>query len=421
MIATIQPLVAQYAEIIAILWDQRRLAVAGDVDDLATLAEADERMAAHIEGLQVSGAAGWHEALRALQERLEPGEAFVAAVLALDAGDMAGLQDVLAAVAGTPSAWPGLMSACGWVAPSCLRGIAGEWLASPTAMHRRLGLQACLLHRVEPRQHWDALVEDPEPSIRALALRVAGELGAVHLRDACLARLAQESDAEARPWAAWSAVMLGDRSDGLHALLAQPVEASMEGPFFDLALQVQDPQQAHAWLKRLAGQGTGIRTLLRGSGLVGDPAYVPWLLDQMKDPDNARLAGQSFSLITGAQLEDAALRGAPAVTGEGPSDDANDPAVAMPVDQQLPWPDVQAVTAWWTAHRDRLPAGHRLLNGESLTRAHLLSVLDTGRQRARAMAATALSLQTCGTPRVDVEAPAQRQLEVLAGLKARSA
>jgi hypothetical protein len=54
-------------------------------------------------------------------------------------------------------------------------------------------------------------------------------------------------------------------------------------------LQALAPADAQAWLKRLSGQGADLRALLRGSGVVGDPAYVPWLLSQMAHPANARL------------------------------------------------------------------------------------------------------------------------------------
>ena len=42
--------------------------------------------------------------------------------------------------------------------------------------------------------------------------------------------------------------------------------------------------------------------LIQGAGIAGDPSYVPWLIKQMKDLKLTRLAGESFSLITGLDL-----------------------------------------------------------------------------------------------------------------------
>ncbi len=427
MTASIRPLVEQYVEVIAVLWTQRRLAVTGATHDLSTLAALDERLAAHIEGLQVSGAAGWHESLRAVDDTAGPGEAFAAAVLALDAGDADGLRRLLQRIEAAPGArdtadpLDGVVGACGWVERSRLLHIAGDWLSSPDARLRRLGVAACAAHRVEPRRHWAALIEDPVPAVRARALRLAGELGALPLLETCLDRAATDDHPEARGWAAWSAVLLGDREAGLRALLDHAAERP-GGATFDLALQVQDARDAHGWLKRVAAQGLDLRTLLRGSGLVGDPAYVPWLLDQMAVPTQARLAGLSFSLITGASLETAPLRGEPVPGADaGPTDDPDDEFVGLDPDDGLPWPDTAAVGAWWQGHRERLPAGHRLLTGEAPHEAHLLRVLTMGRQRARAIAATALALRRPGQPLFDVEAPAARQRQALGARREEAA
>lgn len=415
MTASIRPLVEQYVEVIAVLWTQRRLAVTGASHDLSTLAALDERLAAHLEGLQVSGAAGWHESLRAVDDTAGPGEAFTAAVLALDAGDADGLSRLLQRIEAAPAqpdgtdALDGVIGACGWVERSRLLHIAGDWLSSTDARLRRLGVAACAAHRVEPRRHWAALIEDPVPAVRSRALRLAGELGALPLLETCLDRAATENHPEVRGWAAWSAVLLGDREAGLRALLEHAAERP-GGASLDLALQVQDARDAHGWLKRVAAQGLDLRTLLRGSGLVGDPAYVPWLLDQMAVPAQARLAGLSFSLITGAVLESAPLRGEPVPGADaGPTDDPDDEFVGLDPDDGLPWPDATAVAAWWQGHRERLPAGRRLLTGKAPDEAHLLRVLATGRQRARSIAATALALRRPGQQLFDVEAPVARQ------------
>lgn len=416
MIAVIDDLVAQYAEQTAFLSTQRVRAARSAVHDLAALAELDERLAAHLEGLHVSGAAGWRHALDALHERPEAGEAFTAAVLALEIGDSKGLEAVLAVAELAPRSAAGIASAFGWVDPSCLRGIVADLLHCPSEVRRLIGVSACARHRVDPRDTWTELLCDPSVLVRARTLRLAGEVGTLDRKEACLARLAEDSDAGCRLWAAWSAVLLGDRGAGLDGLM-QAAALRPGGPAFELALQVLPPADAHAWLKHLAGQGTDLRTLLRGSGHVGDPAYAPWLLSQMAQPAVARLAGESFSLITGADLHDRTLNGtSPTDFEAGPTDDPDDPDVEMDPDADLPWPGVEAVSQWWAEHREGLPVGVRLLLGAPITREHLVAVLETRRQGPRALAARALVLIDPGLPLFDIEAPASRQQVALASI-----
>jgi hypothetical protein len=71
-----------------------------------------------------------------------------------------------------------------------------------------------------------------------------GEGGLAERRDACLAHL-NDDDGTCRMWAAWSAVRLGDRANGL-AALARAAALHPGGPAFDLALQAMTPSDAHA-------------------------------------------------------------------------------------------------------------------------------------------------------------------------------
>jgi uncharacterized protein (TIGR02270 family) len=415
VIAVIRDLVEQYVEQTAFLWWQRHAALKGAAYDLAALAEHDERLAAHLEGLHASGPTAWHVALAALQERCQAGEAFTATVLCLEVGDIEGLYAILKLAETAPAAVAGVISALGWVAPASLRSVVHELMRTSLPIYRFIGVSACALHRVDLRGAWPDLISDPDARVRARALRLAGELGALHCKDPCAIQMTQDDDASCRHWAAWSAVLLGDRQAGFDGLM-EMAAAQPDGPALELVLLALPPEQAHAWLKRLAGQGLDLRTLLRGSAYVGDPAYVPWFLNQMKQPATARLAGESFSLITGANLRDRPLAGsAPDDLALGPTDDPEDGDVSMEQDHDLPWPNVEAVSQWWTAHREYLPVGTRLLQGAPATREHLVAVLGGGTQRARSIAARALALLTPGQPLFDVGAPAMRQQAILTG------
>ena len=56
-------------------------------------------------------------------------------------------------------------------------------------------------------------------------------------------------------------------------------------------------------LAQTAGQGAGTEAdRLIAAGAFADPEAIPFLIDQMKVPELARVAGESFSMITGADI-----------------------------------------------------------------------------------------------------------------------
>ncbi|MFM2118974.1 MAG: hypothetical protein RL722_442, partial [Pseudomonadota bacterium] len=111
--------------------------------------------------------------------------------------------------------------------------------------------------------------------------------------------------ADVRGWSAWAAVMLGDRG----AALATLREAALgDTPFatqaMTLFLKACELSDAHDVLRILTRKGgaSSRRRLILGCGVVGDPLYLPWLTDMMSEDAWARVAGEAFSMITGADL-----------------------------------------------------------------------------------------------------------------------
>ena len=152
-------------------------------------------------------------------------------------------------------------------------------------------------------------------------------------------------------------------------------------------------------LKALAKNPANQRALLQGAGIAGDPHYVPWLIKQMDDLKLTRLAGESFSMITGLDLAYLDLDRKPPENFEaGPNDDPADPDVAMDPDDGLPWPDPERVQRWWSANQARFVAGTRYFMGEPVSRELCVRVLKEGFQRQRIAAAEYLCLLQPGTP-----------------------
>jgi uncharacterized protein (TIGR02270 family) len=148
---------------------------------------------------------------------------------------------------------------------------------------------------------------------------------------------------------------------------------------------------------------------------VGDPSYVPWLIERMSVPAFARLAGESFSLITGSDLGTEHLDGvSPKSMDSGPNQDLDLDVPRIDLDADLPWPEPNAVAAWWQAEKHRFQPGVRYFAGNQVSIRHCQNVLYEGTQRQRMTAALFLSLLQPGTALFPTSAPAWRQKRWLA-------
>jgi uncharacterized protein (TIGR02270 family) len=290
-------------------------------------------------------------------------------------------------------------------------------LSASDPFQRLVGIAASAMHRVDPGLITARRLEDADPNVRARAYRTAGELGKRELVSALAASITDE-DESGGFWVAWSAVLLGDREAALELL---KTTAAADGPFktraFQLALLAMSADAGRNFLRQFATDPANIRTLIRGAGFAGDPAYIPWLIGHMTDDKLARLAGESFSMITGLDLAWLDLERKPPENFEsGPNDDPEDANVAMDEDDGLPWPDQARIQQWWSQNGQRFTQGERHFMGEPLSRASCVRVLKEGFQRQRIAAAFHRCLLDPGTPLFEWRAPAWRQQRELMNL-----
>jgi uncharacterized protein (TIGR02270 family) len=407
----IEELVSQYAEETAFMWSRRNIAAHGADHKLSDLIQLDDRLAAYIEGLHVSGISGWHYCEKGLEHH-ESGEAFAAAVLALETCDSDRLDKVLDAVDQAPQMVSGIASAFGWVDPVALRATVSGLLRSQSAVRRRIAIAACALHRVNPGAPLATAVAGDDLPLQRRALRAVGEIRREDLKSALVSQFSA-ADPGSRFWAAWSSVLLGDRQSALELL---KTFGRGDSPFrtraMQVALRVMTPKDAREWLKELRGEA---RYLVLGAGITGDPTYVPWLIKQMETPDIARIAGEAFSMITGADLALENLVGkSPEGFESGPTENPEDENVAMDPDGDLPWPDPQRTHKWWEANTGRFTPGQRYLVGKPVSAEHCQHVLREGYQRQRSAAALELALMDPAAPLFETRAPGFRQQRQLA-------
>src|SRR5205823_7446742 len=134
------------------------------------------------------------------------------------------------------------------------------------------------------------------------AARAAGELGRIDLVPLLEQNFNSDNPA-CRFWSAWSSALLAGYGKTIEILQSL---AESPGPFREralhLALRRLNLARAHAWNQQLSRNPASLRLSVIGAGIIGDPVLIPWLIEQMSVPPLARVAGEAFTMITGADL-----------------------------------------------------------------------------------------------------------------------
>lgn len=423
--AHIHDVVLQHVEEAAHLRHVRSILVQDPQVRLPQLAQLDERIAAHLDGISVAGAYGASLVRQAL-ERPGVGEVFAASVGAITDRDEDRLDKLLSVTDALRVSRSGLLSAFGWVSATDLRGITRTLLETRNPWRREVGLASCAMHGVDPGAAFDLATReqggDEHSALRARAFRAAGQCAGLDRIDACLTALS-DADERCRFAAAWSAVLLGDRTEGPEVLarIAGNKQGELTRRLSALrsVLKAISPRRAQSMLATLAKEPVPPRVLIQGIAIAGDPHYVPWLIAQMTDPKLARVAGEALSFITGLDLVRIGFEGQPAESLESSTTgDPADDSVTVDEDENLPWPDPEKIAGWWRLNSHRFTAGTRYFIGEPPSVPHCLAVLGAGFQRQRAAAAEYLCLLRPGTPLFNTTAPAWRQQRLLGQMRA---
>jgi uncharacterized protein (TIGR02270 family) len=365
-----------------------------------------------LDGLRIAGEAGW----KVCEEQLaanEEGEVFAAGVLAGESLDPALLARVLSVVEKEPTLASGLISALGWPPFEQGESHIQRLLQSNTPIHQLIGVGVSAVHRRHPGPVLLQAARSADVRLKARALKAAGEF-----KDRSLEREIAESlrhaDVAVRFAAAWSGTLLGFPAavPVLREIAESGLRQAREAA--NLAARRMDLAAAATWQKALAGNAKQVRLAMMIAGAIGDPGGVPWLISLMGQLPLARLAGESFTMITGVDLAYRDLeRKPPEDFNAGPTEDPKDENVDMDPDDNLPWPEPALVQKWWDKNRGSFQTGTRYLLGKPMTIEWLKIVLRDGRQRQRAAAALELAIRQPGEPLFNVAAPGFRQQQIL--------
>jgi uncharacterized protein (TIGR02270 family) len=413
--AVIPAAIEQHAEEAAFLWSLRDTAALAPHYSLSELSHLDDRVDAHIDGLRIAGEAGGEICKEALSED-DTGAIFAAALLSFESCDENRIQTVIDAASVSVELSRGLISALGWLPYTEAERHIVRLLNSSSSALRRITIAASAIHRQDPGQALGDALDDQDVLLRARTLRVVGELGRTDLLSAVQNDLTSQ-DHKCRFSAAWSAALLGDQKSVsvLKAIAGLDVPVREEAT--TLVLRRMDLFSASKWQKELDEKAELVRLAVIGAGALGSPTTIPWLIEKMRVPELARVAGESLTMMTGVDITYEDLEGdRPEGFESGPTEDPEDENIEMDPDENLPWPNPELIQKWWNNHRSNFQSGTRYLIGKPITEEWLQQVLRIGRQRQRAAAALELVLKRPGQPLFEVRAPGFRQQQML-GLK----
>jgi uncharacterized protein (TIGR02270 family) len=387
-----EQVVAQHAEEAAFLWTLRARATSQPNYSLRDLFALDERVEAHLDGLRLGGEVAWRYCNANLTIGEGPGEVFTMAVMAFGAGHRERMRDVLRAACASEALLPGLESGLGWLDYAAISAWVSRLLDAKSPAHRAVGIAACALHREDPGPALAAGIEDADSTLRARAIRAVGEIKRHDLLGAVLTHTRDE-DAACRSWATWSVTLLGQKKH--LGDLAESVKRN--DPFSERALQLcvraMPLPEGRRLISSLANEPSLAHFAIIGTAILGDPVSVPWLIRKMASPDSARLAGEAFTMITGADLEYLHLdQDAPPTTEASEGADVDAEVPESDYESKLPWPSSALVVDWWERNQQSFSPGVRYLAGRAIDRGSASEVLVHGKQRQRAAAAIELAL-----------------------------
>ncbi|MCD4721613.1 MAG: TIGR02270 family protein [Desulfobacula sp.] len=408
----IPEIMSQHAEEAAFLWLQRNYAVHEPHYSLSDLTLLDDRVEAHIDGLRIAGNEGW-EIVKDELAWEEAGEVFTASILAFESDIEDRIQSILETGSSEYELSCGLISALGWLSFDKINNNVQNLLSVDSPDFRRIGLAACAVHRHDPGQLLITALSDDDPMLRTRALQAVGELGRKDLLP-MLTDHFNEKDETCKFSAAWSAGLFKSKS----AVSVLRNIAEDGGRYSEkacaMAVRNMNLPDAHAWLRELAQKPEFIRLTTTGYGVIGDPGMIPWLIQMMEVPEIARVAGESFTMITGVDIAYEDLEGEWSEGFEaGPTENPEDKDVDLDQDEDLPWPEPSLISEWWNKNKGLFKNNTRYLQGEQMSLKNFINILKTGFQRQRAAAAIELAMLQPDRVLFEVRAPGNLQKELL--------
>ncbi len=415
MVTILTDILEEHLEEADFLWSHRQSALADRDSTFHRLAEVEERLLAHLDGLVLSEEAGWQFLVPKLTEG-SVGEAFAAGWVAL-ASEQAAYLDALVAAVNTAKGqvFDGIRQAFCHGPDQQAVPLLTRFLSAEAAPQRTVALDALSFRRsaISDRDLQAGLL-DKEPLVSTAALAAVGRLRKKNLA-ASVEALLESEQSSVRQEAMRTGVLLGStKALACCRAAVQGKAGDASGAFTLLGLMGQ------ADYARLLGEALTqlpvARQALSALTCLGHASSIDRLIPLVQDKQLARLVGDAVSRITGVDLvtEGLALNSAPSAGVHQAHSDAEE-YVDDP-EEGLPWPDPFKLSAWWKANAARFNSG-RYRNGRPHTRQMLVETLQQGNLADRHQAAFELALLDPTGPLIETRAFADRQQRFCANLR----
>ncbi len=420
-------IIEEHVEELSFLWQRRAKAVKQPNHTIASVQKLEQRITKHIAGLRLDSEATWDFCEQALDNFGDDGETFTAAVLALESQETYKIQRVMehAFTSENKTACNGFISALGWLPKHLTHPLIEQCLFSENPQEKYLAIAACSVRRENPGKELLRILQNENyrdhPALYARALRLTGELK-FHNISPLVNNIAQQTTTQNQAesndiafWSHWSAILLGNKN-AYNGIKPYVFENSIyQGQAIETIFRCLDLEQSRRWIHDLANTPHQTRQVIQSCMALGDPAAIPSLINYMKAPLLARIAGEAFTHITGVNIESAGFcRNAPPEEWrtieesiEEDGDDENDgdeelehkiqaqcyfEGSSVEEDSFLPWPDPQKIRNYWQKHHHSVTQKQRYFLGQPIHPAHSQQVLAQGTQRHRRAAALELAL-----------------------------
>ena len=400
----------QFVDDASFLWVLRSIAVEQPHYNVADIHELEQRIEAQLDGLMTAVEDAWEICLQAL-ELEEPGEVFTASVIAFRSHDVAKIQKTIETGLANDEATKGLISAMGWLPGKLVHPWIEKFFTSKDLNHKYLALAACSVRRENPGEYLNRILERDDckqhEKLYARAIRLIGEIRRQDLMPHLSEAINSEQD-DIRFWSNWSAILLGNRTavtnlepyvfkTGMHQMNA-----------INIAFRVLPIEQARNWISKLAADKDQERTVIKATGILGDPHAVNWLITKMREPAYAKLAAEAFVLITGIDLEKNHLAAEiPPAIAVQPNSDTDDDDVSLDEDENLLWPNPELVSSIWMSQGQNYIAGQRYFMGKKINTDFLRNTFSNVNQRQKYAVAMELALTDSTTPLYNTRARMQ--------------
>jgi len=391
----------QYVDEASFLWILRSIAIDQPHYTKEDINELEQRIEAQLDGLMISIDVAWEICLEALDLE-QAGEVFTSTIIAFKSHDSTKIQKVIEVGLSSDETFKGLVSALGWLPEKFVHPWIKKFLSSKDLNHKYLALACCSVRRENPGEHLNRMLarDDCKQHIKlySRALRLIGELRRLDLMPA-LNEAIDSDDEDVKFWANWSSILLGNKKcvENLEPYIFKTCIYQMRA--IDIAFRVLPIERARVWISKLSNDKAQVRAIIKATGVLGDPHAVNWLIVKMREPAISRLAAESFTMITGFDIEENNLTGELSAHMDlHPNDESGDADVSLDEDENLAWPDYEKVSFFWMNNGQNFVAGHRYFMGESITAENLNIKLFNAFQRQKNSASMELALTNSSTP-----------------------